>query len=150
VDEISQLFSSVSRSVNFKFQCLCLIFVQAHVCVLQTALRLLDCCSVYVLADGVSSCNKEEVPCALERIRQAGGYVTTSESVAFQLMGTRTCTSYLLDSTDNLSNQETQRIPRLKHSPPSSKRRRRKPRKLWRFSCSIGAFYRQALVQKPR
>ena len=41
---------------------------------------------MYVLADGVSSCNKEEVPLALGRIAQAGGHVTSSESVAFQLM----------------------------------------------------------------
>src|ERR1700722_5464032 len=60
---------------------------QSHVCVLQTALDLLGCgYAVYVLADGVSSCNKEEVPLALGRIAQAGGHVTISESVAFQLM----------------------------------------------------------------
>lgn len=38
-----------------------------------------------MIADGVSSCNKEEIPFALARIRQSGGYITTSESVAFQL-----------------------------------------------------------------
>lgn len=56
---------------------------------LQTALDLLDLgYPVHVLADGVSSCNREEVPIALERIRQAGGLVTTSESAAFQLQRT--------------------------------------------------------------
>ena len=42
---------------------------------------------VHLLADGVSSSNKEEIPYALERIRQAGAIVGTSESVAFQLQG---------------------------------------------------------------
>jgi hypothetical protein len=61
--------------------------VQSHVCVLQTALELLNRkFAVHVLADGVSSCNKEEVSIALEYIRRAGGHVSTSESVAFQLM----------------------------------------------------------------
>ncbi|KAH7888076.1 Isochorismatase-like protein [Phlebopus sp. FC_14] len=60
--------------------------IESHVCVLQSALDLLqDGYEVHVLADAVSSCNKEEVPIALARIRQAGGYITTSESAAFQL-----------------------------------------------------------------
>lgn len=42
---------------------------------------------VHVLADAVSSCNKEEVPWALERMRQAGAQITTSESMLFQLQG---------------------------------------------------------------
>jgi nicotinamidase-related amidase len=60
--------------------------IEAHVCVLQTALDLIDLgYNVYLIADGVSSCNIEEVPIALNRIRQAGGQITTSESIAFQL-----------------------------------------------------------------
>lgn len=61
---------------------------QSHICVLQTALDLLERdYEVHVLADGVSSCNKEEVPLALERVRQARAQITTSESAAYQLMG---------------------------------------------------------------
>lgn len=42
---------------------------------------------VHVLADGVSSANREEVPIALAEMRQAGARITTSEACSFQLMG---------------------------------------------------------------
>jgi hypothetical protein len=56
---------------------------------LQSALDFIEAgYNVHVIADGVSSCNKEEIPFALGRIRQSGGYITTSESTAFQLQRT--------------------------------------------------------------
>lgn len=62
---------------------------QSHVCVLQSALDLLSLgYDVHIIADGVSSCNKEEVPFALARMRQAGAQIITSESAAFQLQST--------------------------------------------------------------
>jgi hypothetical protein len=100
--------------------------IQSHICVLQTALDLLSAgYSVHVVADGVSSCNKEEVPIAIARIRQAGGQITTSETIAFQLF--RQCFPW--HSSDTLLNivstQGTLLIRISKSSLPSLRMRRR-------------------------
>ncbi|KAK4971926.1 hypothetical protein LTR28_012801 [Elasticomyces elasticus] len=62
--------------------------IEAHICVTQTTLDLLRAGHrVYVLADGVSSCNAEEVPIALARLRAEGAVVTSSESWLYECMG---------------------------------------------------------------
>ncbi|KAF2002392.1 Isochorismatase hydrolase [Amniculicola lignicola CBS 123094] len=74
-------------SLSPRLSCV-IVGIESHICVLQTALELLaDNHKVYVLADGVSSCNKEEVPIALARLRQEGAIITTSESFLYELMG---------------------------------------------------------------
>ncbi|KAJ2901022.1 isochorismatase [Zalerion maritima] len=67
---------------------ICIVGIESHICVTQTALDALAAGhKVYIMADGVSSCNREEVPIALARLRAAGATVTTSESWLYEVMG---------------------------------------------------------------
>lgn len=92
-------FSMYVPEIKAAFQALCanspngkrevvIVGIEAHICVTQTTLDLLrEGHKVYVIADAVSSCNKEEVPIALARLRQEGAVVTTSESWLYECMG---------------------------------------------------------------
>ncbi|KAF2714663.1 Isochorismatase hydrolase [Pleomassaria siparia CBS 279.74] len=74
-------------SLNSPLSCV-IVGIESHICVTQTALDLLhEGHKVYVIADGVSSCNKEEVPIALARLRSEGVTVTTSESWLYECVG---------------------------------------------------------------
>lgn len=74
-------------SLNKRLSCV-IVGIESHICVTQTALDLLqDGHKVYIIADGVSSCNKEEVPIALARLRHEGAVVTTSESWMYECVG---------------------------------------------------------------
>ncbi|KAL1889812.1 hypothetical protein Sste5346_008670 [Sporothrix stenoceras] len=70
------------------FSSVVIIGIESHICVTQTALDLLAAgYKVYILADGVSSSNAEEVPIAMARLRAAGATVTTSEGWMYETMG---------------------------------------------------------------
>lgn len=63
--------------------------IETHVCVMQTALDLLAAgYRPFVAADGVSSRFAADRQTALDRLRQAGAVVTTSESVMFEWLET--------------------------------------------------------------
>ena len=62
-----------------------LVGAEAHVCVLQTALGLLEAGrKVYVVADAVASRRLEDAELALARLRAEGAQVVTREMVAFE------------------------------------------------------------------
>lgn len=62
--------------------------IEAHVCVQQTVLDLLENgIDVWVLSDGVSSQRATDRSGALELMRTASARITTSESAAFELLG---------------------------------------------------------------
>ncbi len=61
--------------------------VEAHICVLKTALDALGAgYKVHVVADAVSSRKQYSKDIALERMRQSGAFVVTTEMILFQLM----------------------------------------------------------------
>lgn len=61
---------------------------EAHVCMLQTALGLIDAgFQVWVVADGVGSRKGSDRDAALDRLRQNGAQIVTVEMVAFEWLG---------------------------------------------------------------
>lgn len=82
IPEISRHFNSATPSE------VVIVGIESHICVTQTTLDLIaNGHKVYILADGVSSCNSQEVPIALARLRAEGAVITTSESFLYELMG---------------------------------------------------------------
>jgi len=74
---------------ELKIKSVVLFGIESHVCVLQTALELRTLnYDVHVLADAVSSIHQFEIDIALNRMRQSGVHVTSSESIIFQFLGT--------------------------------------------------------------
>lgn len=67
-----------------------LVGIEAHVCVMQTALELLmQGDQVYLCWEGVSCRGEEHRALALERMRQAGAVITNLESAAFEWCRTK-------------------------------------------------------------
>lgn len=63
--------------------------IETHVCVQQTCLDLLSQGKdVHVIVDGVSSQQPIDREVALQRLQQAGAFLTTAQSAAFMLMQT--------------------------------------------------------------
>ena len=66
-----------------------LVGCEAHVCVLQTALGLLDAGRrVYVVRDALGARRAENKDAALRRMERHGGEIVTTEMVVFEWLGT--------------------------------------------------------------
>lgn len=61
--------------------------MEAHICVLQTALALADTKQVFVVEDAIISRNTANKANAIARLRDAGCIVTNTESVIFEWLG---------------------------------------------------------------
>ena len=77
----------INKLQELKIKSLIIAGVEAHVCVLKTALDALSQgFEVHIVADGVSSRKAFDKETALERLRQVGSYIVTVEMILFQLM----------------------------------------------------------------
>jgi len=81
-------FASSEFSKQAKnYKSLVLFGIEAHVCVMQTCLDALDKgYKVYVVADAVSSRSKKDKKMALNRMRQHGAEIVTTEMLLFELL----------------------------------------------------------------
>jgi nicotinamidase-related amidase len=59
---------------------------EAHICVAQTAIHGLERFSVHVVADAVASRAPENCRLSLDRLRQAGAVVTSTEMFMYELL----------------------------------------------------------------
>ena len=91
-----------------------IVGIESHICVTQTALDLARAGHrVYVLADGVSSCNREEVPVALDRLRNAAAEIATAAVPGASSAGSITVTtseSWLYECVGDAATPEFRQI----------------------------------------
>ncbi|KAI8501019.1 Isochorismatase domain-containing protein 2, mitochondrial [Branchiostoma belcheri] len=83
---VPDVMEHVRQSAGVKSVILCGIETQA--CIQRTALDLLEQdFDVHVIADAVSSRSMVDRMYAIERLRQSGAFITTSEGMLLQLLG---------------------------------------------------------------
>jgi nicotinamidase-related amidase len=64
-----------------------LVGMEAHICVLQTCLDLIEKeYDVWVVSDGVTSLSSFERTIGLKRIEKAGGELTSLQTIVFELL----------------------------------------------------------------
>ncbi|MFH1424753.1 MAG: hydrolase [archaeon] len=86
-DSFSKKLEEIDTSIPAEIETLVLFGVEAHVCVLKTALDALALGKeVHVIADATSSRTAENTQIALERMRQSGCFIASTEMILFQLI----------------------------------------------------------------
>jgi len=76
-----------SRLNAFKRKTLLLAGVETHICITQTALQALGKLNVHVISDATSSRDPNNKKIGLERIRQAGGMISSTEMFMYESLG---------------------------------------------------------------
>ena len=76
----------VEQLHNTKRSTLILTGVETHICVAQTALHALPGFKVHVVSDAVSSRTADNWKIGLERMRQSGAVITSTEMVIYELL----------------------------------------------------------------
>lgn len=71
---------------KMKARALIIVGIETHVCILQTALEALKKFMVCVIADAVSSHTVENTEIALQRMRDAGVIVSSTEMLIYELL----------------------------------------------------------------
>ncbi len=61
--------------------------IEAHICVTQTAISALDKYNVHAVGDAMSSRAPRNHEIAMNRMRQAGAVITSTEMVMYELLG---------------------------------------------------------------
>ena len=83
--EFKNKFASAVRQTNSEI--VVLFGIEAHVCVMQTALDMIDAgYKVFIPVDCISSRTELDKRAAIQRMRYAGAIVCTCESVLFELL----------------------------------------------------------------
>lgn len=82
----SEEFSKQIESAGRKNIVIC--GIEAHICVLQTAIQLMEeGYNVYIAVDCISSRNINDKLWAAERLERAGAVVTTYEAILYEILG---------------------------------------------------------------
>ena len=76
----------VAQLSQMERKTLILAGVEAHICIAQTALHALPHFKVHVVGDAVSSRTLENKSIALERMRQSGAVISSTEMVIYELL----------------------------------------------------------------